>query len=585
MVDAACFRSPIVSVLGHVDHGKSSVLDAIRGTNIVKTEAGQITQAIGASIIPLDVIMKRCSKLLKDKPSFSIPGLLFIDTPGHAAFMGMRKRGGNLADIAILIVDINEGFKPQTIESIKILRSQKTPFVVALNKMDLIANYRKQADLLMDDIQQQRADVQQTLDNKLYTIVGQFYEQFELQAERYDRCDFTKQVALVPCSAKQDIGIAELLMVLIGLTQKYLQESLAFSAQGPAKGSVMEVKESPGLGTCMNVILYDGSLAVNDTIVIGGIDKPTVTKVRALFEPYPLHEMRDKKSKYKSVEHVCAATGVRIAAAQDVDAVIAGMPLMSCEDTPEAIAEAEQQLQETFEELPLEKEGIIIKADTLGSLEALAVLLKENAIPVRAATIGAVSKKDIADAESEQEPTFRVILGFNVKDESGLQSVKVITNDVIYRLIDDVEQWQQSVKEKEEERALDLMTRPCKLEVLQNCIFRQSNPAVVGVEVLVGVLQKGMPLMKNGQRLCIVKSMQKEKENIDRAEKKDQIAISLPDVVCGRHLFEGDVLYSDIPEEQFRELKKFKKHLARDELDLMKEIAEFHRKDNPVWGI
>src|SRR5210317_242342 len=137
-------RSPIVSVLGHVDHGKSSILDSIRGSNIVSGEAGAITQAIGASIIPLDVVKKKCGKLLDAlNMKFSIPGLLFIDTPGHAAFTTLRKRGGSLADIAVVVVDINEGFKPQTIEAIEILRAAKTPFIIAANKVDKIGGFRK----------------------------------------------------------------------------------------------------------------------------------------------------------------------------------------------------------------------------------------------------------------------------------------------------------------------------------------------------------------------------------------------------------------------------------------------------------
>jgi len=581
-----CLRSPIVSVLGHVDHGKSSILDSIRGTAIIKTEAGLITQAIGASMIPLTVIKKKCGNLLdKIAMQFSIPGLLFIDTPGHAAFMSMRKRGGSLADLAILVIDINEGLKPQTIESIKILRSQKTPFLVALNKVDLVPGYRKTTSSILTDIQKQDKAVQEAIEKRLYDIVGAVYEEFQLEAERFDRCDFTKQLALVPCSAKENIGIAELLMVLIGLSQKYLQDSLKVSVDGPGKGTVMEVKESKGLGTCLNVILYDGTLNVNDTIVIGGLDQPIVTRVKSLATPKPLHEMRDKKSQYDNQQMVCAATGVRINA-PEINAVLAGMPIVSCPGDVEA---CKQEVQKDIElEVVLDKEGIIIKADTAGSLEALAALLKENNIPIRKATIGNLTRKDYIDAESnyEKNPLHTVILGFNIKDDVQLKgNVKVIINDVIYRLIDDLENWQISQKKKEESKALDNLVRPCKLEVLQNCIFRASNPLIVGVEVMAGILRAGAPLTKDGKSLTFVKSMQKEKENVKVAEKKDQLAISLPGVMCGRHVNEGDILFVAIPEEDFRELKKLKQHLTGEEKAIMKELAEMHRKENPMWGV
>ena len=117
----APLRQPIVAVLGHVDHGKTTLLEYVRGTTIVKREAGAITQHIGATEVPFDTVSKICGPLLKEGTT-NLPGLLFIDTPGHHSFSTLRSRGGALADIAVLVVDITEGFKPQTIESINILK-------------------------------------------------------------------------------------------------------------------------------------------------------------------------------------------------------------------------------------------------------------------------------------------------------------------------------------------------------------------------------------------------------------------------------------------------------------------------------
>jgi translation initiation factor 5B len=582
-------RSPIVSVLGHVDHGKSSLLDAIRGTDITSTEAGAITQAIGASIIPLEVIKRTCGALLESlKMEFTIPGLLFIDTPGHAAFPTLRKRCGSLADIAILVVDINEGFKPQTIEAIEILRAAKTPFIVAATKLDLVSGYKKQHDSLLQDIAAQTPAVQQSIDNKLYLLVGKFYELFSMEAERFDRVgDYTKQLAIVPCSALAHQGIPELLMVITGLAQRYLEQKLAIQVTGQAKGTVLEVKETTGLGVTIDVILYDGALRRSDTIVIASMGEPIVTNVRALLEPAALAEMRDKKAKYAPVDCVTAATGVKIAA-PGLDAVIPGMPLIGA-STPEEIEAAKIAVRQQVEDLLVhtDEKGIIIKADTLGSLEALSKLLHDDGISVRKASVGPVSKKDIADAESNSQDRFSaVILGFNIPEEQSTEKVAIFTSPVIYKLIEDFLAWKDQELAKVQKEALGELMPVCKLEILQNCIFRQSNPAVVGIEVLAGTLKPGTRLMKqDGSRLTVVKEVQQEQKSLAKAEKGFQVAVSLPNVTCGRQINEHDLLYSDLEESDFRAYKDYRDILSADQKALLREIAEIKRRQNPVWGV
>lgn len=593
MEEQKSIRSPIVSVLGHVDHGKSSLLDAIRESNIVDKEAGAITQAIGASIIPLEVIKKKCGSLLdKVKMKFSIPGLLFIDTPGHAAFTSLRKRGGALADIAILVVDMNEGFKPQTIEAIDILRNSKTPFVIAANKLDLVPGYTNKNCSLSIDLAKQSEGTQQLIDERIYRIIGQLYDRFRMNSERFDKIeDYTKQVAIIPCSAKMRIGLGELLMILIGLAQKFMEQNLKIDASGPAKGTILEVKESEGLGKVLDVIIYDGTLKVNDIIVIGGVQEPIVTRVRALLQPAPLQEMRDKKSTFISIKKAVAATGVRISA-PGIEEAVAGMPLISCVDNGESIEEAKQKTMEEVGEILLDtgKQGIIIKADSLGSLEAVIKLFGEKNIKIRKASIGAITKKDITDAESnyEKDPLLSVIIGFNVGLGKGVEpskNVKLITGDIIYKLLDDYLLWTEEKKKALEAEQIELLVRPCKLEILPHCIFRQSNPAIVGVYVIAGILKTGTPLMKTGQVITTVKSIQSEKENLSRLEQGKQAAVALPGVMCGRQVNEGDVFYSAIPEEDFKKLKKLKKYLTEPEIQVMKEIAEIMRRQNPVWGV
>ena len=580
-------RQAVVSVVGHVDHGKTSILDQIRGTAIVSGESGAITQAIGASIIPLDTIKKICGSLLETlKIKITMPGLLFIDTPGHAAFINLRKRGGNLADIAILVIDINEGFKPQTKECIDILKSYKTPFIIAANKIDLISGFQHQDANLLDIIKKQSQNFQQELDKKIYEIVGKLSE-YDLNSERFDRVsDYTKQVAIIPVSAKTNTGIPELLMALTGLAQKFLEKNLLIEAESPAKGTVLEVKEEQGLGTTVDTIIYDGTLKKNDIIILGSLTEPIVTKVRSLLEPLPLAEMRDKKAKFKKVDQVTAATGVKISAPM-LEEAIAGMPLRVANNNVEQVTEdIKKEVREVIFEA--EQKGIVVKADSLGSLEALINLLKEKEIPIKKASIGSITKKDLAEAEAnfEDDPLNALILGFNVKGSDTKTKVKIIVNDVIYKIIEDFEKWQESMIKSGETRELESLVKPAKIQIMKGYIFRQNNPAVVGISVLYGEIKIGMPLMKaDGKRLTEIKGIQADQKAIDKAGKDKQVAVSLPKVTVGRQINEGDVLYSAVPESDFRKLKELKQHLNPDDIEILKEIAKIMRKENSMWGI
>jgi len=588
-------RKLICSVVGHVDHGKSSILDRIRGTSVVAGEAGAITQAIGASIIPLPILKKVCGDLLdKLGMKLTIPGLLFIDTPGHAAFTNLRKRGGSLADIAVLVVDVNEGFKPQTMESIEILKAHKTPFVIAANKIDKISGWESKKDVnLLTNINNLHENTRNNIEKKLYELVEKLYN-LEFQAERFDRVsDYAKELAIVPVSAITGDGIPELLMVIVGLAQKFLEKGLDIDIEGPAKGVILEVKESKGLGTTLDVILFDGTLRKNDTIVIGGLEKPIVAKVRALLEPAPLAEMMEKKTKFVQIPEAVAATGVKISA-PGIDAAVAGMPIRSCK--PEEIAQVEKEIQEQVDEVVVEtdNEGLILKADTLGSLEAMITMLRQKNFPIRRATIGDVSKKDVllALSNKESDPFSACVLGFNVAMGSDVssyskeQGIKIIQSKVIYTLLDEYEKWVAEERRKIEAKVLDTVTRPFKIQLMKGYIFRQNNPAVIGTDVLAGVVKPGVKVMtQDGTVLVPVKGMQKEQKTVSEAKKGDQVAMSFSGITVGRQVEEDEVLYSDIPEEDFKKLKEYKEYLSSEEKVILREIAQIKRNKMPLWGI
>ena len=566
-------RSPICTVVGHVDHGKTTLLDSIRASAVADQEAGKITQAIGASIIPMDTIAKLCGEMFpKDK--VNVPGILFIDTPGHAAFTSLRKRGGSLADVAIVLVNMHEGFMPQTREAVEILKNQKTPFVVAANKLDLSPGFRRQHNTVIKDIANQNEQTNTYIETKLYELVGSLSE-LGFPSERFDRVEsYTKQVAIVPISAVTKEGIPELLLVILGMAQKFLENNLQYTADGPGKGVILEVKEEQGLGTTLDVILYDGKIAVGDPIVVGTLGEPITTKIRALLQPSQNTELRDKKAQFNKVDEAYAATGVKIAA-PGLDGAIAGMPILVATDT----ASVAQELSASTEILTGEQEGVIIKADTIGSIEAIVHMLREKNIPFHRAGIGPVSKKDIAEALSQPDP---VILSFNVGTMPGTDAggVAVFSSNVIYSVLD-----QYEAHTKAQQAAASIPVRPTKARIMPHHIFRQSNPLICGMTILAGELSTGMRLMKEGKEVALVKDIQENKESVGSASSGKAVAVSLLGPTAGRQCGEDDVLYSLVSEEEFRTLRNAAKHLTEAEKQTLREIAEIMRKENPLWGI
>ncbi|HIQ50899.1 MAG TPA: translation initiation factor IF-2 [Nautiliaceae bacterium] len=582
-------RQPIISVLGHVDHGKTTLLDKIRKTTIADKEYGKITQHIGATEVPAHIIKKNSGDLLElFKVDLKIPGILFIDTPGHEAFSNLRKRGGSIADFAIVVIDVNELIKPQTKEAIEILKQVKTPFIIALNKIDTIQGWRSHKRLF-DSLNPEKQDPKalEYLETQLYKLVEQLYE-LGFEAERFDRVeDFTRQLAIIPISAKTGEGIPELLVLIIGLVQKYLGKRIEINENQAAKGVVLEVKEVKGLGKTIDVIIYEGTLKKNDEILFltkdGQIKK---SKIRALLKIKPLQEIRDEKAKFQSVNEVVAASGIKISA-PDLENALPGSPLVSSRlENAEEFIKQEVRLDFNFD-----KEGIVVKADTLGVLEALIKMFKKENIPIKKANIGKVTLNDVREAEINEREEYKIVAAFNVEvsEEIMLKKPKklhIIEDKVIYSLIEKVKEKIKEIKKEKERKLLEKLTPPAKFKILEGYVFRQSNPAIVGIEILSGKLRPNVPILRrDGRVVGILKGIQKNKENISLAEKGDQVAVAIDDVIIGRQLKEGDIVYTAVNEEEFRAYKRLKDYLSIDEIEVLKEIAEIKRKENPMWGV
>ncbi|MBS7658409.1 MAG: translation initiation factor IF-2 [Candidatus Bathyarchaeia archaeon] len=583
-------RQPIVVVLGHVDHGKTTLLDKIRGTSVASREPGAITQWIGASLVPKETLKEICGSLLeKFKFQILIPGLLFIDTPGHETFSNLRRRGGSASDIAILVVDITKGFEPQTIESIEILKARKTPFMVAANKIDAIPGWKPYVNLpFLESLEKQREEVKIELENKIYSLIGEL-SKFNFKSDRFDRIrDFRTHVAIVPTSAKTGEGIPELLAVLVGLTQAFMKEILKVTS-GPGKGAVIEVKEEIGLGATLNAIIYDGTIKVGDKIVVGGKEGVIETHVKALLLPKPLDEIRDPKDKFITVSQVNAAAGVKISA-PNLESALAGSPLYVVpkdEDKQKYIKLVEEEVGKL--RINTDIIGVILKTDTLGSLEALTDVLKRLNIPVRIADVGDVSKRDIVEAEvvKQKDKFLGVVLAFNVKifpDAEELAEkteIPIFKSNIIYRLIEDYTEWVKKEKTAGKEAELSKLIKPGKIKVLEGYIFRRSKPAIIGVEVLEGTIKPKYPLMnKYGKIIGEILRIQDKGKDIQEAKIGMQVAISIDKGIVGRNIEEGDLLYVAVPEAHAQSfLTKFKDELTLEELNLLKEILELKPKN------
>ena len=612
-------RQPVVVVLGHVDSGKTSLLDKIRGTAVQAREAGGITQHIGASFFPLETVIKITGKLYEKlaKSDVSVPGLLVIDTPGHEVFANLRVRGGSAADIAILVVDVNKGFEAQTLESIQILQKRKVPFVVALNKVDMIAGWRQAPSVtpgfsspkdqtnkaaaatllfITQQLKTQDIAIQTLLDEKIYNVVGSL-SRLGYNSEAFWRIkEFTKEVAIVPVSASTGIGIPELLAVLIGLAQQYMAKKLERQKDEIARGIVLEVNEEVGLGPSANFILLEGIIKQGDTIVVAKRNEAIVTKIKSLLLPKPLDEMRDPRDKFKPVTEVISAAGLKITS-PELDGVLAGSPLYVVNNKEEqsrvkSLVEAEikSAIVNNTESI-----GITLRCDTIGSIEAIIDMLKKaDRIPIQTADIGNITRRDIiaASAVREKDRYLGVVLGFNVKvlddaqKEASERGIKLFNDKIIYNLVRNYTDWVAYQKEHEESILFNELPPICKFQFMKGYIFRRNDPAVFGAEILAGKLrQKSHVMNEDGKKVGIIHQVQENSKAIEEAKKGMQVAVSIKGPSIGRQINEGNVFYTDLNSKQAKMLiERFNHRLDEEQKDVLDHILHLKRKTDSAFG-
>ncbi|XP_068165716.1 eukaryotic translation initiation factor 5B isoform X2 [Antennarius striatus] len=592
-IDLDRLRAPVVCVLGHVDTGKTKILDKLRHTHVQDGEAGGITQQIGATNVPKEAIEEQ-TKMVKNfsKEDLKIPGMLIIDTPGHESFSNLRNRGSSLCDIAILVVDIMHGLEPQTLESINLLKEKKCPFIVALNKVDRLYDWKKSPETdIATTLKKQKKNTKDEFDERVKVAVVKFAEQGFNAALFFENEDPRTFVSMVPTSAHSGDGMGNLIALLVELTQTLLARRLAHCDE--LRAQVMEVKALPGMGTTIDVILINGCLREGETIIVPGVDGPIVTQIRGLLLPPPLKELR-VKNQYEKHKEVSTAQGVKILG-KDLEKTLAGLPLLVAhkdDEIPVLRDELIRELKHTLSSIKLEEKGVYVQASTLGSLEALLEFLRTSKVPYAGINIGPVHKKDVMKASTmlEHDLQYAVILAFDVKVEKEGQEmadslgVRIFSAEIIYHLFDAFTKYREDYKKAKQDEFKHVAVFPAKLRVLPQFIFNSRDPIVMGVSVEAGVLRQGTPLCvpsKGFVDIGIVTSIEINHKSVDSAKKGQEICVKIEPIpgespkMYGRHFEATDIIVSKITRASIDALKNwFRDEMQKSDWQLIMELKK-----------
>eukprot|EP00931_Biecheleriopsis_adriatica_P031667 TRINITY_DN1853_c0_g1_i2.p1 TRINITY_DN1853_c0_g1~~TRINITY_DN1853_c0_g1_i2.p1 ORF type:complete len:1277 (+),score=463.51 TRINITY_DN1853_c0_g1_i2:360-3833(+) len=591
------YRSPIVCIMGHVDTGKTKLLDKIRRTNVQEGEAGGITQQIGATFFP-DIALQEQTRKVDEDFELEVPGIMVIDTPGHESFNNLRMRGSSLADLAILVIDIMHGLEPQTVESLELLKKRRCPFIIALNKIDRIHLWdSKSYTGVQDALKRQDASALQEFRQRYDNVVLQLNER-GLNCNLYwENEDKRSSVSIIPTSALTGEGVPDLLYMILNLTQNLMGSKLEVKEE--LECTVIEVKNIEGLGTTIDVVLLNGTLTEGDTIVLAGLGGPIVTQIRALLTPQPMKEMR-VKNEYVHHQKISTSMGIKICAPGLEDAV-AGTELLVCgpdddlDELKEEVSEGFESILNDFEKQPA---GVYVKASTLGSLEALLSFLTDMKIPVFDVGIGEVHKKDVKKAcvmKEKKHPEYALILAFDVKvnseatKQADSDGVTIFTADIIYHLQDKFTKYMEKFRESQKTETRKEAVFPVVLQIDKNYVFRKNDPIIVGCQVIGGQLKIGTPICvpeKDNLVIGHVGGIERDKKPVQKARRGDSVCVKISQdtsqnsISYGRHFDHSNQLYSLITRQSIDTLKEhFRDEMMKEDWELVKGMKTVFKID------
>eukprot|EP00534_Pseudo-nitzschia_fraudulenta_P005527 CAMPEP_0201191396 /NCGR_PEP_ID=MMETSP0851-20130426/142286_1 /ASSEMBLY_ACC=CAM_ASM_000631 /TAXON_ID=183588 /ORGANISM="Pseudo-nitzschia fraudulenta, Strain WWA7" /LENGTH=982 /DNA_ID=CAMNT_0047477529 /DNA_START=120 /DNA_END=3068 /DNA_ORIENTATION=- len=595
-------RCPITVIMGHVDTGKTKLLDKIRKTNVQEGEAGGITQQIGATYFERKTLQMQTEKLnATENFDIKVPGMLVIDTPGHESFANLRSRGSSLCDVAILVVDLMHGLEQQTIESLNMLRKKKVPFVVALNKIDRCYAWKTCKDTpIRDALKEQEEGTISEFRNRAADAKLQLQEQgvnsnlyWEMGDDDWSNSDF---IPLVPTSAITGEGVQDILMLLCQISQRKIWEKIMWCAN--LEATVLEVKAIDGLGMTVDVLVVNGFLREGDKAVFCTLDGPIVTEIRGLLTPPPSREMR-VKSEYIHHKEIKGALGVKVIG-NNLDKVMAGTPVMIVgpNDEEEDIkAEVMSDLANLESKLSTDRAGVLVQASTLGALEALLQFLREDTdppIPVSAIGIGTIHKRDVTKISIMNEkghPEYATILAFDVsiekeaREHAAEMNVRIMTAEIIYHLFDQFTRFMDELTAKRREEAAAVAVFPSIIKILPQHVFNQKDPIIVGVEIVEGILKIGTPLCVpalGGLNVGKVTSIEMNGKEQNTARKGQSVAIKIvnegnPNITYGRQFDSSHSLYSTLTRASIDALKlNFKDALEKEDWRLVVKMKKVY---------
>lgn len=587
-------RSPICCVLGHVDSGKTSLLDRIRSSNVQKGEAGGITQQIGATFFPAEGLLAATGEL-REGLDMRVPGLLVIDTPGHESFTNLRSRGSSICDIAVLVVDITRGLELQTKESIRLLREQRCPFIVALNKVDRLYDWVSHENMAFEKtFGTQKKHVQQEFHNRWAQVQKELMEEGLNSELYYQNTELRKVVSVVPTSAHTGEGVCDLLMLEIKLVQEFMKDKVTL--RDDLECTVLELKRITGLGATMDCILINGELHENDEICLCGQTGPIFTRIRSILTPQPMKEMRVKGA-YEHHRTIKAAMGIKICA-NEIENVVPGTSLVVVhdeserEDAEKAVMSDATRLQELVDKNGM---GVSVQSSTLGALEALLTYLKEMKIPVGAAAIGPIQKRHLYPSVSmkRKDPHLAVMLAFDVEVSDGAkemaekEDIQIFCANVIYHLFDRFTRYIKEYDESELERLRDEVIFPVQLAITGDA-FHAADPLVIPVSVVRGQLREGTPLclVKDDEAVNVgrVMSMEFDGKTVKKGTPGMEFAVkintSTSRVVFGRQIDRTTTLFSRITRPSVNAIKKFRDEINADDVNLLATLIKMLKVPN-----
>lgn len=577
-------RSPICCVLGHVDTGKTSLLDKIRKTNVQEGEAGGITQQIGATFFPRESLVHAIREINQEF-DIKVPGLLVIDTPGHESFANLRSRGNSICDISILVIDIMHGLEPQTRESIQLLKQRKCPFIVALNKVDRLYGWEPHLNMeIQKSLELQKPNVKDEYEAKLEHIKLQLAEEGFNSEVYYRNKEIKKYVSIIPTSARTGEGVVDLILLKLQLVQRFMEDKVTYKDE--LQCVVLEVKPVQGLGTTIDVILVNGTLHNGDQIVLCGMNGPIVTRIKALLTPQPLKELR-VKGEYIHHNSIRAAHSVKILA-HDLEHVIPGTSMLvvhNDEDLEKCKSDVMTDVSSVLSNISKDHMGVSVQSSTLGSLEALVTFLNQMKIPVAHVALGPIHKKHLAHVQAMKirQPKYSCILAFDVEVTpeadtlAQKENIKIFNANIIYHLFDAFKNHIENYDQKIKERNQYIAVFPVSLNIL-DC-FNSKDPLVLGCRILDGKLRVGTKLyvQQQGKDSIIGKitSLQLNNKDIKSAKKGDEVAVKIEKTTIKAYDEKDkkmvDKVISPMYGRQFDKTAILRSVLSRDSINALKE--------------